>query len=102
MWALSPRLAAASASMRPSWPPPRMPTVDPGVMRRGGLTSRVVLRALRDSVGLPGPPGVQTAGERVVAERQDGRRKQRGVDRAGAANGERADRDARRHLNDGE
>src|SRR6185312_17142943 len=30
MWQLSPSLAAASASMRPNWPPPRIPMVAPG------------------------------------------------------------------------
>ncbi len=39
--------------------------------------------------------------KRRIAQRQHARGKQRGIDRAGLADGQRADRNARRHLHDG-
>ena len=47
-------------------------------------------------------PGLQAVGEVGIGERQHARREQRGVDRPGLPDGERPDRNARRHLHDRE
>src|SRR6478672_1047662 len=90
MCALSPSRLAASASMRPSWPPPRMPMVLPG----GSRASRLILDRLSDGVSLRRAEGSDAKRKPAVAERQDLRRQQSGIGRAGSADGERADRDA--------
>ena len=88
--------------MRPSWPPPRMPMVEPGgsaqrlscilglrrrSRRRCGLRARGRPRARCRSCA--------SARARICAAEQAG------IGRAGLADGERADRHAGRHLHDG-
>ena len=87
----------ASASMRPSWPPPMHPT-----------TCMLAVKPLRGS-GSASTASVCSRAEALehraqlrARAREDRRREQRGVDRAGLADRERADRDAGRHLHDRE
>src|SRR5919106_5130405 len=97
MLVLSPSLAAASASMRPSCPPPRMPIVLPG----GSGASGIILDRLGDGVGLGGAQGGDAVREARVGQRQDLRRKQAGIGGTGFADRQGADRYAGRHLRDG-
>src|SRR3990170_6890818 len=97
MWLFSPSLAAASASMRPSWPPPRMPMVLPG-----GRASGIILWCLGNAVGLCRAPRDDAGGERLVGKRQDLRGEKASIGGAGRADGERADWNAGGHLGDGE
>src|SRR5512144_1204532 len=84
------------ASMRPSWPPPKMPMVEPG----GSGTSGIVLDRLSDGLGLRRAEGSDPRGKLLVGKREDLRRKQPGIGRSRLADGERSDRNARRHLVD--
>src|SRR5207248_310429 len=59
---------------------------------------RLVGRSERSVGGLPLPPARQAGGDLLVAEAQDRRGEQRGIDRAGPADGQCADGDAGRHL----
>src|SRR5262245_40955508 len=97
-WQRKPSRAAASASMRPSWPPPRMPIIEPG---GSGLAAGIdVRRALRDGFRLRAPPIGEAFCERLVGGRKDRGGKEPGIGRAGLADRERPDRNARRHLHD--
>ena len=82
--------------MRPSWPPPRMPMVAPG------FEQALSLWAAWRRLGLPLRARRRAAWRAPVRQRQHGGRQQRRIDRAGLADGERADRDAARHLHDRE
>src|SRR5690349_1610486 len=95
MWQERPSSAAASASMRPSWPPPRIPTIMPG---RTGDGSFIVRRALVDGRRLGHAPAVEPAGNLVAEQSEHGRGEEGSIDRARAADGERPDRHAGRHL----
>src|ERR1700694_2611380 len=97
MWVLSPSLAAATASMRASWPPPRMPMVLPGA---SGL-SGIILERLGYGFGLRRAPGHDAGGKPRIAERQDLRCEQSGIGGAGLADGKGADRHPGRHLRAG-
>src|SRR5215471_2272412 len=97
MWVLSPSLAAASASMRPSWPPPNIPMLLPG-----GRASGIVLRSLGNAVGLGSAPGHDAGGERLIGERKNLRCQQSGIGGASFADGERPHRHAGGHLGDGQ
>src|SRR4029078_2603439 len=90
-----PSSAAAVASMRPSWPPPRMPIVMPGATGAGSL---IVGRMFLDAGGLVYAPVFKPGGECFVAEGQYGGSEQGGVDGAGAPDRKGADRHASRHL----
>src|ERR1700758_3554752 len=85
-WHLKPSRAAASASMRPSWPPPRIPMVASGL-------STSVLRMGRDRIGLRRAPGVEALAEAGIGQGEHRRSEQRGIDGASLADRERADRD---------
>src|SRR3984893_32968 len=91
-------------SMRPSWPPPRMPSVDPGLStgKLPAMGPRSVLRAFADRSGLAAAKLIEAVGEFRVGEREYGGGEERRVDRAGFADREGADRNAGRHLHDGE
>src|SRR5260221_7067509 len=96
MWQERPSSAAAMASMRPSWPPPRMPTIMPGASGRSFIAGTFV-----HAGRLVHAPAVEFGRDLVVGKREDGGGEERGVDRPGAADGERADRNSCRHLDDG-
>src|ERR1700691_3289690 len=97
-WHLKPSRAAACASMRPNWPPPRIPIVAPGSSTGDALLTRRILRPFGDAGGLTFAPRFQPAAQAGIAQRQNARRQKCGVDRARLADGERADRNAGRHL----
>ena len=99
-WHLKPSRAAASASMRPSWPPPRMPIVASGRAATRCMLTPCPSGVSATAVGLRCAPGVEPLGERRIGQRQHARGEQRRIDRAGLADRERADRHARRHLHD--
>src|SRR5688572_6537565 len=99
MWVFMPSRAAASASMRPSCPPPRMPITLPG---GSGPSLRLIGRELGDGLALLAPIGLEAFVELGVVEREDRGGEKRGVGRTGFPDRERADRDARRHLDDRE
>ena len=115
-WQRKPSLPAASASMRPSWPPPRIPMVAPGfsssqpfVPAKAGTQiflllsfwpwvpacegtngvcsgtsgNYLILRPLRDRLGLPRAPRIEPLGDLGIGQRQHAGRQQRGVDGAG-------------------
>src|SRR6185437_13437047 len=92
-----PSRAAASASIRPSWPPPSMPIVLPC---GSGSMSIVVARKFRHSGGLASAVGVERGGDLGVAERQHRGGEEGGVGGTSLADGERADRYSGRHLDD--
>src|SRR5512143_700903 len=93
---LRPRRLAATASMRPSWPPPKMPMVEPG----GSGASGIVLDRLGDGLSLRRAEGSAACGKLLVGKREDLRREQSRVGRSCLADGERSDRNAGRHLVD--
>jgi hypothetical protein len=64
--------------------------------------SAVIVAAAPPLCGLPGAPGVEALGKVRVGKRQHGSGQQRGVDRAGLADGQRTDGHAGRHLDDGQ
>src|SRR5687767_6535450 len=98
MWVLKPSLEAASDSMRPSWPPPRIPMTEPGGrMRRSG--SGIGARLGGDGSGLLVAEVPERERNGRPAEGQHLGRQQGGVDGSGLADRQRADRDAGRHLN---
>ena len=108
-WVRRPSRAAASASMRPSWPAPRMPIVPPGAI----FTSAAM--AVQPAWPATGSPG-SSATAAVWAARQASSRSASGRScnaRTAAASsaalmapaladGQRADRHAGRHLHDRE
>src|SRR3990170_8071985 len=98
MWVLSPSRAAAMASMRPSWPPPRMPMVLPG----GSGLSGIILERLGYALRLCRSPGHDAGGKAGIAKREDLGCEQSGIGGARFADCQRADRHAGRHLGDGE
>src|SRR5437763_6673678 len=102
MWVLSPRRAAAIASMRPSWPLPRMPMVEPGGSGPRSMPSGIVLRRLWNRRGLLGTQGLEALGEVLVLECQDLRGEQAGISGSGLADGQGPHRHAGRHLHDRE
>ena len=57
--------------------------------------------AFGDGLGALGTPRVQSLGQRIIAQGQNGHRQKRRVDGARAADGERADGHASGHLHDG-
>ncbi len=67
---------------------------------RAGLEQGFNLWFLGDGLCLPCAPGVEPLGDLRVRQRQHRGRQQCGVDRARLADGQRADRDAARHLHD--
>ena len=84
--------------MRPSWPPPRMPIVAPGSSSRprpNSLTLPLDVGRSGDGLGLRLAPGVEPRRERRIGQRQHAGGEQRRVDRAGLADRQRADRNAR-------
>src|SRR6185312_15522412 len=94
--------AAASASIRPSWPPPRMPRVEPGFRIGKSLAMSVysafdaffgfgVLRMFADRIGLTLPEVLEALRDFSIGEREHGRREQRRVDRTGFPDREGAD-----------
>src|SRR5580698_7436548 len=93
----------------PAAPPPS-PASDPIVRRRefrwcrrasaSPDLSRRILGALADRGRLLLAPGIQPASERGIVEREYAGGEQRGVDGAGLADCERADRNAGGHLDD--
>src|SRR5690606_30410008 len=98
MWVFRPRRAAASASMRPSWPPPRMPMVLPsgsGTALLGNIDG-----TLRDGLRLLAAMRVEPLGDIGIAEGEDGGGEQVSIGGTGLADGEGADRIAGRHLDD--
>src|SRR4051812_6535362 len=101
MQLFSPSLAAASASMRPSWPPPTIPTVLPGA---SGLSKLFMtsLWLLGDGAGLFGAPGIQALFHTRIGQTQNGGGMQRSILGAGLADGEGRHRHAARHLGNGE
>jgi hypothetical protein len=99
MWVRRPSFSAAIASMRPSWPAPRMPIVAPGLRI---IAPPLVGRKFGDLGRARRPPRLEPRRQRFVGERQHGCGEQRRVDRARFADRERADRNAGRHLHDGE
>src|SRR5690606_2038681 len=86
----------ASASMRPSCPPPMMPIFM--------LTSSRLswIRVVQYGFGLVAAVAQQRLVELRVAAAQNTGSQQRGVDRAGLADGQRRDRHAGGHLHDGQ
>src|ERR1700749_856335 len=100
MWHLRPRRAAASVSIRPSWPPPKMPTVPPGstilfgIDFVGGRFGHV--RCLARTIGF------EALGQVLVSDREDRGGEERRVGRTGLADRERADGHAGGHLHDRE
>src|SRR5690606_36552111 len=98
-----PSLLAASANMRPNWPPPRMPIMLPA--GSGEMSSAKGLLGIcgkeRDRCGLAGAIGIEPVGQVIVGQCQDRCGKQGGIDGAGFADGERADRNTTMHLHDG-
>src|SRR4051812_226119 len=97
MWVLKPRRDAASESMRPSWPPPRMPMVAPR-----GRASAIFAGCRGDLGGLLGAIAGQGGVQLLVVEREDRGSEERGVGGAGLADGKSADGDAGGHLDDRE
>src|SRR5512139_3823679 len=97
---------AAMVNMRPSWPPPRMPSVAPG--RMGSAAPVRIGCALFDigqlhrqhRVGLAAAEVVELGGKPGVIAADQRRGEQRGVGRTRLADGEGRDRDALRHLHD--
>jgi hypothetical protein len=82
--------------IRPSWPPPSIPIVAPGsiISLRKRLAEHVVSTLLT--------PCAKAIANLPMLDCDYLGREDCGVRRAWLANRERADRDARRHLNDGE
>src|SRR6185503_1779220 len=74
-----PSRLAAAASMRPSWPPPRMPMVWPGASGRTVMRSSGVLDRLGDTGGLPRGELGDALGHCLVAGAQDAGGEQGGV-----------------------
>src|SRR4051794_7435346 len=93
-----PSRAAARASMRPSWPPPRMPMTLP--CRRGALLLVIIAREEGYRGGLIAAEKLECCLDLGGAEGQDGRRPQCRVGGPGLADGKGPDRDAGRHLHD--
>src|SRR5262249_30772202 len=83
--------------MRPSWPAPRMPTVEPGGM---AVMADPLGRPFRDRLRLPGAPGGKPPSQHPILKREDRRGKKAGVARARLSPRERSDRNAARHLRD--
>ena len=75
--------------------------VAPGCSDRRGALTRRPSGVSRDRRGLLRAPGVETVAKRRIVQRQHAGRQQRGIDGAGLADRERADRNAGRHLDDG-
>ena len=101
---LKPSRAAASASMRPSCPPPKMPIVPPGRRTRElSGHSRAVRRRLGDRVGLARAPGREPFGAAAGSLSARIAAASRPAFLAPAlADGQGADRNAARHLDDGQ
>src|ERR1700712_1902 len=99
MWARMPRRAAARASMRPSWPPPRMPMMLPG--GRGALFG-IVGGESRTASGLAQPQLFQRGFDLVVEQGQHGGGQQGRIGGASLADCQGADGDAGWHLHDRE
>src|SRR5208282_1428250 len=95
----------AAAADRLGKRPPGMPIVaqarerERRRSRAGFLCS--FLGPVGDGGGLALPPGFEAASECRIAQRQNARREQRGVDGARWPDRQRADRNARRHLHNG-
>src|SRR5512141_1559172 len=96
---------AAIANMRPSWPLPSTPMVEPG---RTGRINGDAPRAISfesvfpDAPRLRLPKATKGFAHRRIAEGEDLRREDRRVDRTGLADREGRDRHAARHLDDRE
>ena len=100
MWHLRPSCAAASASMRPSWPPPRMPTVDPGGSGVAKPHQASSFGCSATAAVCCGPPGFEPRGQGAVGQRQHAGRQQGRIDGARLADGQGSHRNAGRHLDD--
>ena len=85
-------------NMRPSWPPPIMPSQEPG--GRGVVTLQTGNFMPLAACVCSARNCVERRGQIRIAGGQHGHREQRRVDRAGLADGERGHRYAARHLHD--
>ena len=91
----------ARASIQPSWPPPRTPTLTDAAERPEGRGDAGI-RRVEDGARLPAPEALHGLAKPRMLRAQDGGGQERGVDRPGPADGERAHRDAGGHLDDRE
>src|SRR5262249_17268118 len=96
MWVARPSSAVASASIRPSCPPPKIPTTPPACSGAAAIA-----RALGDGGGLRLAPARQACREAGIRQGKDRRGMEGGVDGAGLADGERRHGHAAGHLDDG-